>query len=106
MKGTTGQTFTVEGNQLQTIDPRRAYETAIKLFKETKRPVTIFLNGEKYKTIDAVYTVEGCDCETAKCMHAITVAKDEAIKSKYPRRVFKNGNPLYLIDRKGILVAA
>lgn len=56
--------------------------------------------------INQVYTIEGTQFSTVESLRAISRAKEEAQKSKSAKRVYLNGNPLYLIDRKGNLVSA
>ena len=56
--------------------------------------------------VNEIYTVEGSQFSTVESLRAISRAKEEAQKSKAPKRVYLNGNPVYLVDRKGNLAAA
>lgn len=53
-----------------------------------------------------IYSVQGIGFSTTESLRAITRAKEEALKSREPKLVLLNGNPVYKVDRKGNLAAA
>lgn len=53
-----------------------------------------------------VYSVQGTQFSTTESLRAINRAKEQAVKVKQATQVLLNGLPVYLIDRKGNLVAA
>lgn len=52
-----------------------------------------------------IYSVQGTQFSTTESLRAITRAKEQALKDKQAKQVLLNGNAIYLIDRKGNLVA-
>lgn len=55
---------------------------------------------------DYIYSVEATAYRTSTLLKAIEVAKKKAIEKKLPVKIYLNGNPYALVDKKGILVAA
>jgi hypothetical protein len=50
--------------------------------------------------------VQGIGFSTTESLRAIARAKAEALKKKEAKLVYLNGNPVYKIDRKGLLASA
>ncbi|ASU34358.1 hypothetical protein [Mucilaginibacter xinganensis] len=57
-------------------------------------------------TVREIYSVENSQFTTVESLRAIQRAKEIALSTKTKVKVFLNGNPLYLVDRKGNLAAA
>lgn len=57
-------------------------------------------------TVNEIYSVEKSQFTTVESLRAIQRAKEIALATKSKIKVFLNGNPLYLVDRKGNLASA
>lgn len=53
-----------------------------------------------------IYSVQGIGFSTTESLRAIARAKEEALKSKQAKIILLNGNPVYMVDRKGVLASA
>lgn len=56
--------------------------------------------------IHEIYSVQGIGFSTTESLRAISRAKEEALRSKEAKLVYLNGNPVWKIDRKGVLASA
>lgn len=56
--------------------------------------------------INEIYSVQGIGFSTTESLRAIARAKAEALRSKEAKLVYLNGNPVWKIDRKGVLASA